>query len=74
MLYNTLNSLVETPEQEWIPKTIRVTLNTSPHALHFHNEVIVERTSDNPVGVDQDVQQTAFNKQQKKRSLAFIAY
>lgn len=40
MLYNTLNSLVETPEQEWIPKTIRVTLNTRPHALHFHNEVI----------------------------------
>lgn len=47
MLYNTLNSLVETPEQEWIPKTIRVTLNTSPHtstqsphALHFHSEVI----------------------------------
>lgn len=40
MLYNALNSLVETPEQEWIPKTIRVTLNTSPHALHFHNEDI----------------------------------
>lgn len=63
MLYNTLNSLVETPEQEWIPKTIRVTLNTSPHALHFHNEDIHPAwKSDNPVGVDQDVQQTAFNK------------